>query len=466
MRVAAVGAGLYWAFMLMSVISDSALNRSVHDGLLSEVRLSSLAISLFLCLLALALRGFLRKPAAQKSVILCALAFWTVYMVSGLLSGSIPSLQGVSSLLQRFMVSVVPPFLMLLWSLVFACMSRRVVVRVVVCATLTAAVAYLASISISPWIDCSFLQEILIAASLILLFILNCKIPLYIEQRGPAENRRPLFSFYGGRVVVGLSLGFIQTMGAAASVGSMWSAATRVVLLAFPAAAVLFALVVQIKKESLGLPLFLMPMIASAALLLPVLTQGALPSYSLWGVAWVSWIILSSAQLSELKHTFGMGESSLSFTEKIAVIASWIVGSVMSKALMVGVVNVEGWPDAIMLACLFGVFGVLVWATMLLNGLIEQKKQSQAISDSIKNEEEQSDLLIAKLARDNGLTPREAEICALLVRGYTRSHISSTLVIADGTVKTHIEHIYKKTGCHTRSELIALFEGEKSRYCA
>lgn len=56
------------------------------------------------------------------------------------------------------------------------------------------------------------------------------------------------------------------------------------------------------------------------------------------------------------------------------------------------------------------------------------------------------------------LSPRELEILYLLVRGRTIDFIANELVISFNTAKSHIRHVYVKTGVHTRQELLSLVE--------
>ncbi len=49
-----------------------------------------------------------------------------------------------------------------------------------------------------------------------------------------------------------------------------------------------------------------------------------------------------------------------------------------------------------------------------------------------------------------GLSAREAEVLALLVRGHSNRQIPATLFISARTVGSHIEHIYTKIGVSTR----------------
>ncbi len=52
----------------------------------------------------------------------------------------------------------------------------------------------------------------------------------------------------------------------------------------------------------------------------------------------------------------------------------------------------------------------------------------------------------------------------LLAQGRSRAYISEELVVSEGTVKTHISHIYAKLGVHGRQEMFDLLlageEGE------
>lgn len=54
------------------------------------------------------------------------------------------------------------------------------------------------------------------------------------------------------------------------------------------------------------------------------------------------------------------------------------------------------------------------------------------------------------------LTDRETQIVEYLVAGCTREFIQKELVLSASTVKTHIGHIYEKTGVHSKQELMDL----------
>lgn len=51
------------------------------------------------------------------------------------------------------------------------------------------------------------------------------------------------------------------------------------------------------------------------------------------------------------------------------------------------------------------------------------------------------------------LSKRENEVAALILQGRTTQETADTLFISAATVKTHLQHIYEKTGVRNRTEL-------------
>jgi DNA-binding NarL/FixJ family response regulator len=54
----------------------------------------------------------------------------------------------------------------------------------------------------------------------------------------------------------------------------------------------------------------------------------------------------------------------------------------------------------------------------------------------------------------DGLTPREAEVLALIAEGLTNAEIADRLVVSAATVKTHVNHIFGKTGARDRAQAV------------
>jgi DNA-binding CsgD family transcriptional regulator len=61
-----------------------------------------------------------------------------------------------------------------------------------------------------------------------------------------------------------------------------------------------------------------------------------------------------------------------------------------------------------------------------------------------------------------GLTDRELEVLGLIREGLTNQEIADRLVIATGTVRTHLENIFEKLNVHTRTAALARAFGPKA----
>jgi DNA-binding CsgD family transcriptional regulator len=58
-------------------------------------------------------------------------------------------------------------------------------------------------------------------------------------------------------------------------------------------------------------------------------------------------------------------------------------------------------------------------------------------------------------ARRYGLSPREAEVAELVLRGYANPQIASVLGIAPTTTKRHLTRIFDKIGVDSRTQLVS-----------
>lgn len=104
------------------------------------------------------------------------------------------------------------------------------------------------------------------------------------------------------------------------------------------------------------------------------------------------------------------------------------------------------------------VTSVLLYALLLASNAISTKRADSVtvtIKGSLIGDAELAEYRAHALScKYPSLTAKEVEVIRLLLLGYNAESVATDMVISANTAKTHIRHIYKKLGIHSRQELI------------
>ena len=108
----------------------------------------------------------------------------------------------------------------------------------------------------------------------------------------------------------------------------------------------------------------------------------------------------------------------------------------------------SGLGRFIVIAALYGAVAVLMAVVWKAWQTGHEATEAAPVSDLTE--------ACALIAAERNLSPREAEVLALLAEGRSRTFIMEKLVISDATVKSHTNHVYQKLGVHSKQDLITL----------
>ena len=93
-----------------------------------------------------------------------------------------------------------------------------------------------------------------------------------------------------------------------------------------------------------------------------------------------------------------------------------------------------------------------------IDGIEPVAVSPEAAAEAARTPEEVFAARCEAIAGKFSLTPREAEVFAMLARGRDRAYIEEALVVSRNTVKAHVKHVYAKLGIHSHQELLDLVE--------
>ncbi|MEI6797985.1 MAG: helix-turn-helix transcriptional regulator [Pseudomonadota bacterium] len=101
----------------------------------------------------------------------------------------------------------------------------------------------------------------------------------------------------------------------------------------------------------------------------------------------------------------------------------------------------------------FGLILGLVFETFVLWWLIGRHNRMQ---DSLKAASGALSDLMENYFRTWALTPTEADVATFTIKGYSITEIAKLRGSAEGTIKTHLNAIYRKSGVTGRAQLVSV----------
>lgn len=446
-----VGASMYWCTALVN--ASLPIRDKLADGTAGLLFGSfSLAVSLLVCMCLMAMSKRFLSTKAPLHMCVAATILGIISFVLPMVA-DVPLCDAASFLLNTVAAvlrDIQFPLLMLFWSFVFACMPKKEAGVYVFFTTVISILLFGCILLISLFFPIRHVLSILLALSP-LLFVLSGK-EFHAEERSAKVNHREIVGFYFPRAVFGLAIGIVGSEALATSNPQPDLFACIVLI-------VTTGVIYLVANRRIGFgnivsSVPMLPMVCVVAIATPFFGKD-IPSLCglAAGVSWLAWIILSSFQLSEYKHTLGMSEAVLSFTEKAVVVTCWLAGSIAS-AFLIPIVKEYDWFQALGDSLLVGVAYITVLAsTYALFKLGRERERDSAVEQLSRLSAQVEQTILSNFADAHNLTPREKDVFYLLAQGHTRPYICKSLFIGDATARTHISHIYEKLEIHKKEEI-------------
>lgn len=430
-----LGAALHWSSMfylgtdtLCAPLSDSPETPRMWPGVI---------IVAAMAVMAAATPRLLEKNRNRTVAIVLSIATGAASLLASLGADAM-QWRYAAALFRAFSIGI----LVLLWGFAFASLDKRTAGRHAALCLLTtlclsSAVLGIRSLHVVPPTVPDTVERLLSAATL-----LTGRIRFSAMDRLTTTSAAKVVPFYGSRIILGCGIGIGYT-------------AAQLSRYLVPAALLLaLCLVVAVRFLASGsfdlyalLPS--LPLIAIGCLYTPFASSAGIPLANLASTTlWLLWIFVSSFQLSGLKETLGMRESSLGFSEKAALMLGWI-GGIAAGPFVASVLGSPLTGEAL-------VYAGALWATWTSVRTVYNRKEDAFIEALTQKRAERKQAAYRSITERYGLTKREREVFEMLAEGHTRPHICRELTISDGTARAHAFHVYQKLGVHKKDELLEL----------
>ncbi len=381
----------------------------------------------------------------RNGVIRVALAALLVSTLGGYLSIWMPEAATLLAWPCALLGGVGIAVLILLWSELYACLAPvRICLYYAASLVCGAAIIYIYRGFMLPWLP--VMTCLLPIVSLMLLRTCYRNLP---ENRQPVETPAS-FTFPVKPVAVVAVYSF--AFGLQESLAYQdWGPHSSPGMVACAAAVVLAICLLSKRVEFEAIYGTWLPLVSAAFLVLP--TFGLMDTFLTGFCANLGYAaseIFVMTMMGSLSYHYGVSAVWLFGIERGVRAVAMVSGRLIDEALVAA-----GAPVAplVVLAVLVATFMVATerrvsspWGVQLREAESEEARQAARRSALVER--------CSLLGRDFGLSQREEEVLLLLAQGKTAGEIAHELLVANGTVKAHVGHIYQKLDVHSREELL------------
>lgn len=129
------------------------------------------------------------------------------------------------------------------------------------------------------------------------------------------------------------------------------------------------------------------------------------------------------------------------------------MGDVVSDIMPHGASGLADPANLSELAAAVGLILGLIFETVVLRRLMQRQARMQhslTVASGALTE------LMEGYFRSWALTPTEADVAAFTIKGFSIAEIASLRGSAEGTIKTHLNAIYRKSGTGGRAQLVSV----------
>ena len=280
----------------------------------------------------------------------------------------------------------------------------------------------------------------------------------YFDNTGDPQQIRRLF--FSSRLVLsvmyGLAAGTFNLVTTQARANGFF------VLITVVASLICVVLVgVRYRGKSIPMAFVIILPFAIAFAMLTIYMGSSLQSLSrvAVAVAWLAGHVFYFLQLPSYREMAQIDPVAFAFREKAYLLIPFSAMSLVTHIVLRMAGLFDLYPQQINLAVIYYMLMmIIVFGTALSRHLLLYYPRQHGAAATEPESPEDDLAQVTRTAEKFKLTRRESEVLAYLAKGYSRPYIEKKLYISQGTAKTHIFHIFQKTGVSSQDELIELVE--------